>query len=119
MQVADQAQSLASVECFEPVHYPVPMHAAAAFATPREEIDTAQPAGAKSEPPAAADIARFQSPPIVRSAFADPAAQGVSGRVQQAHDILTGVSRPQIDAYLARALKHTNAFSCWNQQTKF
>ncbi|BDA46094.1 probable translocator protein at N-terminal half [Coccomyxa sp. Obi] len=99
-EVADQAQQLASVECFEKIKYPLPPQAAAAFVgsvssvgEQREHSQSLQHAEHELQAATAA-----AAPSGSESAFAQPSAQGGgSADVAQANQLLG-----KVDQYLGR-----------------
>ncbi|KAK9906580.1 hypothetical protein WJX75_004515 [Coccomyxa subellipsoidea] len=99
-EVADQAQQLAAVECFEKMRYPLPPQAAAAFVGSADLGGQEGSAGlqhAQDELRAATAAAASSGPGCaVESAFAEPSLQGrKTGDMAQAHQLLG-----KVDDYL-------------------
>lgn len=87
-QVADQAQQLASVECFEKMQYPLPPQAAAAFAA---SVGSAveECKGSQGLQHAEHELQAATAAAAPTSAFAQPSLQGGgSADVAQANQLL-------------------------------
>ena len=87
-QVADQAQQLASVECFEKMQYPLPPQAAAAFAGSVRSAN-AEREGSQSLQHARHELQAATAAAAPTSAFAQQSVQGGgSADVAQANQLL-------------------------------